>query len=104
MKTIKGMDGLLDLYKEQPELWFFLYTNVETANDKNELREATFYLPENDDEDEETDEAINKYRPWLEYQTFLGIIDNKLDHHPNATKENLLDAVVYYLENDDFLD
>ncbi|WP_387466217.1 hypothetical protein [Photorhabdus sp. RM323S] len=41
---------------------------------------------------------------WLDYQTFRAIIDNKLEHHPNATRDELLEAVVYYLEEDDFLD
>jgi len=50
------------------------------------------------------DEMADKYKDWLEYATFLAIFDNKLDHHLNASKEELLEAVIYYLEEDDFLD
>ncbi|OCG17717.1 DUF7716 domain-containing protein [Gilliamella sp. WF3-4] len=108
MKIIEGINGLLTIYKDRPELWYFLFTNIKIGNKKKDIREGTFYLPETDDDDDEMGELCNKYpdkyRDWLEYQTFLDIIDNKLDHHPNATKEDLLDAIIYYLENDDFLD
>ncbi|ELX49246.1 hypothetical protein SEET535_16625 [Salmonella enterica subsp. enterica serovar Tennessee str. 4535] len=50
------------------------------------------------------DDMSDKYKGWLEYATFLAIIDNKLEHHPKASNEDLLDAVIYYLEEDDFLD
>ncbi|PIT39504.1 DUF7716 domain-containing protein [Snodgrassella alvi] len=108
MKTIMGIDGLLVLYKERPELFGFLYTSTKKSYEKQNIRNGTFYLPENDEEEEELSELCdkypNKYQDWIEYQTFLDIIEYKLDHHPNATKEDILDALVYYLENDAFLD
>lgn len=43
----------------------------------------------------------------LDVQTFQDIIDNKLEHNPNLSLEKtdiFLEAIIYYLENDDFLD
>ncbi|MBD1229273.1 DUF7716 domain-containing protein [Xenorhabdus griffiniae] len=68
-------------------------------NEINCINNATYYLPETREEDMD-----DKYKGWLEYATFLDIIDNKFKHHPNATRYDLLEAVIYYLEEDDFLD
>ena len=43
----------------------------------------------------------------LDVQTFKDIIDNKLEHNPDLTLEQIsvfIEAINYYLENDDFLD
>jgi hypothetical protein len=43
----------------------------------------------------------------LDIQVFKGIIDNKIEHNPNLTLEEtsvFVEAINYYLENDDFLD
>ena len=50
------------------------------------------------------DEQKDKYRAWLEYATFCASISNKLDHHPNASEDDLLEAVIYYYEEDAFID
>ncbi|AHN79222.1 hypothetical protein ITQ18_003193 [Salmonella enterica subsp. enterica serovar Tennessee] len=103
MKTIVGFDGLLSIYKERPEAWYF-FTDVTMDNKKESIRTGIFYLPDTRDEEEDMDDMSDKYKGWLEYATFLAIIDNKLEHHPKASNEDLLDAVIYYLEEDDFLD
>ncbi|WP_036771231.1 DUF7716 domain-containing protein [Photorhabdus australis] len=103
MQTVKGFDGLLSIYRELDEAWCF-FVDVGFINESNDIDKATYYLPETEDELEDMDELEDKYKSWLEYQTFRAIIDNKLEHHPNATRDELLEAVVYYLEEDDFLD
>jgi hypothetical protein len=43
----------------------------------------------------------------LDIQTFQGIIDLKMENNPNIKLEEtdiFLEAILYYLENDDFLD
>lgn len=100
MKIIKGLDGLLSIYKTLPKVGGF-YVDDNFVNDANVINNSNYYLPESEDEDEDME---NSYRTWLEYPTFRDIIDNKFKHHPNATKDELLDAIIYYLEEDDFLD
>ncbi|CCP08162.1 hypothetical protein BN440_3157 [Erwinia amylovora MR1] len=81
-----------------------LFVDIDFINEINHIDTASYYLPESDDELEDMDEMTDKYKTWLDYQTFAAIIENKLEHHPNATRDELLEAVIYYLEEDDFLD
>ncbi|CDL82251.1 DUF7716 domain-containing protein [Xenorhabdus szentirmaii] len=103
MKTIKGFDGLLVIYKELEDAMGF-FVDPDFKNEINCINDATYYLSETRDEDFDMEEMEDEYKTWLDYQTFRAIIDNKLEHHPNATRDELLEAVVYYLEEDDFLD
>jgi len=103
MRTITGIDGLVSIYNERPEAWYF-FTDINMDNKKESIRIGVFYLPDTRDEEEDMDEMTDKYKGWLEYATFLAIFDNKLDHHPTASKEELLEAIIYYLEEDDYLD
>ncbi|HCC5837561.1 DUF7716 domain-containing protein [Citrobacter farmeri] len=103
MRSIKGFYDLLDIYKELEEPWCF-FVDVNFENEINFIRTAVYFLADTEDEFDEMDDTSDKYKPWLEYQVFQAIIDNKLEHHPAATKDDLLDAVIYYLEEDDFLD
>ena len=44
---------------------------------------------------------------FLDVQTFMGIIDLKMENNPELSLEDtdvFIDAIIYYLENDDFLD
>lgn len=44
---------------------------------------------------------------FLDVQIFKDIIDNKIEHNPHLTLEQtpvFVEAINYYLENDDFLD
>ena len=105
MITVQGFQGLLNLHKTKPDdsaMGFFV--DVDFENTRKKILSATYYLSETREEDDKMDEQEDKYKSWLEYSTFLAIIDNKLEHHPNATNTELLDAIVYYLEEDDFLD
>ena len=103
MKVINGIVNLFSIYKELDEAWCF-FVNTDFTNEISCIKNANYYLAQTEDEFDEMDDTPDKYRPWLEYQIFQDIIDNKLEHHPNATTDELLKAVVYYLEEDDFLD
>ncbi|MFQ0971364.1 hypothetical protein [Gilliamella sp. BG1] len=103
MKTLRGIDNLFRIYKNLNEPWSF-FVEPEFINEINCIKNANYYIAETEDEFDEMDDSPDKYDAWLEYPTFQAIIDNKLEHHPNATKKDLLDAIIYYLENDDFFD
>ena len=100
MKTIKGFDGLLSIYKSLPKVGGF-YVDNNFINEVGAIKKSNYYLPDSEEED---DDMESSYKTWLEYPTFRDIIENKLSHNPHATKNELLDAVFYYLEEDDFLD
>jgi len=44
------------------------------------------------------------YYSWLEAPTFSDIISLKVEHMPNATLQECIEAVFFYLENDAFMD
>ncbi|NDO83942.1 hypothetical protein CJP72_25395 [Citrobacter sp. NCU1] len=100
MKTVKGFDGLLAIYKKLPKVGGF-YVDNNFLNKKAIINNSNYYVPQSEEEDDDMEDV---YKTWLEFPTFTAIIENKLEHHPDATKDDLLDAVVYYLEEDDFLD
>jgi hypothetical protein len=101
MKEFHGFDELLKTQGQDLGTWW-IYTKREFINNsRDDILNATFYVPENDDEEMESDGNLGD---WLEVQTFKGIIINKLEHHPDASRDDLLEAVIYYLEKDDFLD
>lgn len=105
MITAIGFSDLLKIQKNVPDsdaMGFFV--DLDFKNTAECIESAHYYLSETRDEDDDMDDQNDKYKSWLDYSTFLAIIDNKLAHHPDATKEDLLDAVIYYLEQDDFLD
>lgn len=99
MKEIIGFEKLLGSVDGLPDSgWIGVNKSFST---KNEIEKLTFYVPEN--EDEEFDIEDN-YEEFLELPTFKDIVSNKLEHHPNATLKDILGAVAYYFNNDDFED
>ncbi|MDR1912213.1 MAG: hypothetical protein LBQ52_07715 [Helicobacteraceae bacterium] len=100
MRVFNGFDELLKAYKELGVWWIFTKREF-VNNSKEDISTGTFYVPENDEEEEESYDVL---ATWLETQTFEGIIDNKLEHHPEASRDDLIEAAIYYLEMDDFLD
>ncbi|KES11175.1 MULTISPECIES: hypothetical protein [Snodgrassella] len=105
MKTATGFTNLLKISKNIPysEGWY-IFVDLDFDNTKKCIESANYYLTETEEEDDDMDEQKDKYRSWLEYATFCAIIDNKLEHHPNASEDDLLEAVIYYLEEDAFID
>jgi hypothetical protein len=106
MKVFHGFDELLEFVQTPGQdigTWF-IYTKLEFINNsRNDILNGTFYMPENRDEDEEMDINHNLVN-WLDLQTFEDIIDVKLTHHPDASRDDFVEAVIYYLEKDTFLD
>ena len=105
MKTATGFTNLLKISKNIPESeGLYIFVDSDFDDTKKCIESANYYLTETQEEDDNMDEQEDKYRSWLEYATFLDIISNKLDHHPNASEDDLIEAVIYYRELDDFLD
>ena len=105
MKTATGFANLLKISKNIPESeGWYIFVDSDFDDTKKCIESANYYLTETEEEDDDMDEQKDKYLAWLEYATFLDIISNKLDHHPNASEDDLIEAVIYYLELDDFLD
>ena len=105
MKTATGFANLLKISKNIPESeGWYIFVDSDFDDTKKCIESANYYLTETEEEDDDMDEQKDKYLAWLEYATFLDIISNKLDHHPNASEDDLIEAVIYYLEEDDFLD
>ena len=98
-----GIKNLIDS-KESLLGYGFLYTlkndDVETAEG---LLKCTFLLPENES-DEFFIENNKDYQNWLEFPTFIDIIDNYIENYSDATTNSLINAVLHYWDNDDFLD
>lgn len=98
-----GIKNLIDS-KESLLGYGFLYTlkndDVETAEG---LLKCTFLLPETES-DEFFIENNKDYQNWLEFPTFIDIIDNYIENHSDATINSLINAVLHYWDHDDFLD
>ncbi|WP_263263972.1 hypothetical protein [Pseudomonas sp. RIT-PI-S] len=100
MKMIRGFEGLLQVYKNLPAVGGF-YVDKFFLNNKSFMTFANYYIPESEEEDEDMEEI---YKTWLEYPVFKAIVDNKTEYSPASSSSELLEAVLYYIENDDFLD
>lgn len=103
MKLVNGFSELLKYRNELEEPWC-IFVNSDFQGNAQEIKNGIYYLPESEDEMEDMDEQSNKYKMWLEYATFVDVLDNKIEHHPTASENDFLEAIVYYLEEDDFLD
>lgn len=103
MRTIKGFDGLLSELNTLPDVGWLYVDKEFNLNSTMDFINKNYYLAEIRDESFDMAENDN-IKTFLESPTFCDIISNKLEHHPDASNEDLLDAVIYYLEEDDFLD
>ncbi|EEH2569730.1 hypothetical protein GYD59_004558 [Salmonella enterica] len=103
MRTIKGFDGLISELKTLPDVGWLYVDKEFNLKSTIDIVNKNYYLAENREESFDMAENDN-IRTFLESPTFCDIIDNKLSHHPNANEDELLEAVIYYLEEDDFLD
>ena len=105
MKTATGFANLLKISKNISYYEAcYIYVDLDFDDTKKCIESANYYLSETRDEDDDMEEQEDKYLAWLEYPTFCAIIYNKLEHHPNASEDDLLEAVIYYLELDAFID
>ncbi|NEN76054.1 hypothetical protein F9B74_06925 [Pelistega sp. NLN82] len=107
MKTFENFNELLKTINHLPHTWIFTDKPLKISLE-NILKFNKYYIPdyiEEYGEYEECDmEESGLYDSFIECQTFKAIIDNKLEHNPNSTMNELAEAVLYYLKNDDFLD
>lgn len=101
MIVISGFDGLLQKYKELPDVgWLYVDSSFDIQS-RDDINNGKYYLAENEDEEMDFEE---NYGTFLEAPIFTAIIENKLENSPQANKEDLFEATEYYIENDDFLD
>ena len=101
MKTINGFDELLANVNALPDAgWLYVDTDFDLES-KSDILQKKYYLAETEGEEMDFEENFGTF---VEAPIFRAIIENKLEHHPEAEKSALLNAVIYYLENDDFLD
>jgi len=52
MKTIKGFEGLLAIYKQLPKVGGF-FVNKEFSNERSVIKNSDYYLAESEEEDED---------------------------------------------------
>lgn len=99
MKSYHGIKGLLDSFDEIPESgWISI---KEAFSEQDDTEALTFYIAENI---EEKIDLEDNYDGFLEAPTFKDIVTNKQDHNPNVTLNEIIHAVNYYFEHDDFED
>jgi hypothetical protein len=103
MITIKGLADLIAHNVTVTESkWYFVDKKFNNSL-KDDILNSNYYITDDDEEEFDLEDNI-KYKTFLDSATFQSIIYNKLEHHPNATTDQLLDAIIYYLKEDDFLD
>lgn len=103
MITVKGLVNLIAYGEKITEpRWYFVDKEFGNSS-KSDISNSNYYIAEDDDEEFDLEDDV-KYKTFLDSATFKAIIDNKLEHHPNASTDELLEAVIYYIEEDDFLD
>lgn len=105
MKNIKGFDELLKNAKSKtlPDSGWIYVDKKFNLNATIDFFNGFYWMPENRNESFEMEKNDN-IKTLLELPTLSDIIDNKLEHHPNSSNDELLEAIIYYLEEDDFLD
>jgi len=114
MKHYKLIDELLEDWKNLPVPGRIYIQGAK----KNEIEKAEYWSMSSKEQKEENfvntaygelPESLSKHaaKSFLDSQTFQDIIENKLEHNPNlqlSESKTFIDAIKYYLENDDFLD
>jgi hypothetical protein len=101
MKTFNGIGPLIESSNDLPDVgWLFVDKNLDRTS-KEKLKSCPIMLAETD---EDESEGLKKFRNWLEAPTFVDILESRRDSKPNATVDEIIDAVIYYLENDTFID
>lgn len=101
MIVINGFNELLQMKDGLPDVgWLYVAPSFSLSSEED-IVNGSYYIAEN--EDEEMDFEDN-YGTFLEAPIFKAVIDNKLEHSPASGSVELLEAVRYYIENDDFQD
>lgn len=101
MIIISGFNDLLKKCNELPDVgWLYVEESFDLES-REDIMSAKYYIAEDEDEEISFDE---NYGTFLECPIFKSIIENKLAHHPESSKEDFFKATVHYIENDDYLD
>jgi hypothetical protein len=101
MKTFNGLQALILARENLPNVgWIFVPKGFDRTS-ATALVNATFYVEEND-----ADEiyGLKHYKNWLESPTFVDIMEVREKRTKKLTTEEVAQAAIYYLENDDFMD
>jgi hypothetical protein len=101
MKEYSGFAALIaDRHTLPDPAWIFVdkATNTEDAES---LRNATYYVPENDDDEFDGEERLSTV---VECPILLDILELREKNLPNPSLDQYLEALTHYLEYDDFLE
>jgi hypothetical protein len=101
VKTYKGLKGLLVNKSRLSNVGWLLVEKSFDHTSRYDIIEKNFYIA---DDDSEYTNLRKNYSTWLESPTFLDIVDLRLEHNPSASDDEIVDAIIYYLENDAFME
>lgn len=99
MKIYRGIKELLNSFDDIPEHGWISIDDAFSIQD--DIEALTFYIAENEEEEFDLEDH---YSEFLEAPTFKDIVTNKRDHNPNVALKDIVGAVNYYFEHDDFED
>lgn len=101
---MKEYSGFTELFANRGHLpdpgWIFVDPGT-SADSIESLRSATFYVPENDEDEFDGEERVQTL---VEAPTFQDVVTLRAKNLPDATADQFLEALVHYLEYDDFLE
>ncbi|WP_322049611.1 hypothetical protein [Paraburkholderia sp. J67] len=101
MNTLQGLQALITEKQGLPKVgWIFVDKNFDKTS-AVALLGAVFHIPENEDDEFYGEDYLAS---WLEIPTFLAVIELRGKQLKDPNVEDIANAAVYYLENDDFLE
>ncbi|MHC5178238.1 DUF7716 domain-containing protein [Serratia rhizosphaerae] len=101
MIVINGFSELLKMKDGLPDVGWLYVSPSFSLSSEEDIVNGSYYIAENEDEEMDFEES---YGTFLEAPIFKDIVINKRNHNQQATEDEILGAVIYYLENDDFQD
>ncbi|MDR1849482.1 MAG: hypothetical protein LBQ75_05540 [Zoogloeaceae bacterium] len=99
MKTVKGLQALMDVKQDLPDVGWILVDKDLNCESAEALLDATFYVEENDDGLNRSDHFLT----WLESPDFADIFDMQMEQKSDSTVMDIARAILYYDEFDDFM-
>ncbi|UOD29014.1 hypothetical protein INH39_26860 [Massilia violaceinigra] len=108
--TYTGIDSIIKQWETLPSPGG-LYTSNRV--DRENIRTVQFLLfssAEVDDYVNENDRIVPEqlagqgYRSWLDSATLQGIVENKIEFNEQASADDIVEAIFYYLEQDTYMD
>ena len=100
MKVYRGVSELLRARAQLPEVgWLFVDKSFDVTS-PIDISTKNFSIAENDVEEIAAEKS---HATWLEIPTFLDLVELVLAKDPHATHDQIIEAAIYYLNNDTFL-